>query len=90
MNPEKKIKEAVKEAQNTLARYVEPGERDCEATINKLLDTLDDTDVVQAVNESDAKEGMPGCQSENSSSPTPVTNGTSAGMSRDNSKRAMT
>lgn len=49
MDPEKRVTNAVAEAQAILARYVEPGLRDCERTINQLLDVLDDKAVVQAV-----------------------------------------
>ena len=49
MGPEKRVADAVVEAQAILARYVEPGPRNCEQTISKLLDVLDDEAVVQAV-----------------------------------------
>jgi hypothetical protein len=32
-----------REGQDILAHYVEPGPRDCETTINQLMDVLDDT-----------------------------------------------
>ncbi|SFM51064.1 hypothetical protein SAMN05216573_102197 [Bradyrhizobium sp. Rc3b] len=35
-----------------MARSVEPGPRDCEQTINQLLDVLDDEAVVQVIEES--------------------------------------
>jgi hypothetical protein len=51
MTAEKQVMEAVERAQAILARYVEPGERDCERTINDLLDVLDRDEVVAAVEE---------------------------------------
>lgn len=42
---------AVERAHAILARYVEPGERDCERPINDLLDVLDRDEVVAAVEE---------------------------------------
>lgn len=53
MNPDKRVLKAVEEAQGILARHVEPGRRDCEQTINQLLDVLDDETVVQAIEELD-------------------------------------
>lgn len=41
MGAEKEVREAVERARAILASYVEPGERDCERTINDLLDVLD-------------------------------------------------
>jgi hypothetical protein len=49
MSAEKQVLQAVERAQAILARYVEPGERDCERTINDLLDVLDRDQVVAAV-----------------------------------------
>ncbi|MDA9420943.1 hypothetical protein [Bradyrhizobium sp. CCBAU 53380] len=51
MDPER-VAKALEEAQGILARHVEPGPRDCEQTINKLLDVLDDETVVQALKDS--------------------------------------
>lgn len=51
MNAEKLVQDAVERASAILARYVEPGERDCERTINDLLDVLDRDEVVAAVEE---------------------------------------
>ena len=45
------VTRAVKEAQAILARYVEPGPRDAENTINDLLAVLDDERLVQAMEE---------------------------------------
>ena len=52
MDPEQRVAKALEEAQGILARHVEPGPRDCEQTINKLLDVLDDEAVVQALKDS--------------------------------------
>jgi len=55
MDPEQRVTKALEDAQGILARHVEPGPRDCEQTINKLLDVLDDEAVVQALNDSNEK-----------------------------------
>ena len=52
MDPEQRLAKALEDAQGILARHVEPGPRDCEQTINKLLDVLDDEAVVQALKDS--------------------------------------
>lgn len=39
---------AVEEAQAILAAYIQPGRRDSDATINRLLGVLDAGDLVQA------------------------------------------
>lgn len=49
MSPERLILAAVEQAQQTLARYVEPGKRDCEGTINELLSILDDEQLLDAI-----------------------------------------
>jgi hypothetical protein len=46
---EKRVLRAVEQAEEILARYVEPGARNCEKTINELLEVLDDRKVVSAV-----------------------------------------
>lgn len=46
-----RVTQAVKEAQAILARYVEPGPRGCQNTINDLLAVLDDERLVQAMEE---------------------------------------
>lgn len=51
MTAEKQVLEAVERAQAVLARYLESGERNCERTINDLLDVLDRDEVVAAVEE---------------------------------------
>jgi len=48
MKPEKRVTDAVEKAQDILAQYVEPGPRDCENTINQLMDVLDDTQLIKA------------------------------------------
>jgi hypothetical protein len=52
MDPEQRVAKALEDAQGILARHVEPGPRDCEQAINKLLDVLDDEAVVQALKDS--------------------------------------
>ncbi len=52
MDPEWRVAKALEDAQGILARHVEPGPRNCEQTINKLLDVLDDEAVVQALKDS--------------------------------------
>ena len=47
-DPNKSIKEAVKDAGRTLAEYLQPGGRDCEATVKELLMTLDNDEVANA------------------------------------------
>lgn len=42
------VLQALGRAQDVLAAYVEPGYRDANSTINRLLDILDDGEVVQA------------------------------------------
>jgi hypothetical protein len=55
MSADKTILNAVEETQDILAHYVEPGPRDCEKTINSLMDVLDDEELIEAVDE--AKHG---------------------------------
>jgi len=55
-DPDKVLKEAVKEATGILSEYLHPGERDCDATIQTLLSTLDNNDVAEAIIESDEME----------------------------------
>ncbi|MBW7974157.1 hypothetical protein [Bradyrhizobium sp. BR 10289] len=57
MDPERRVAKALEDAQGILARHVEPGPRNCEQTINRLLDVLDDGTVVQALK--DAKMEKP-------------------------------
>jgi hypothetical protein len=51
MKPDKLVADAVEKAQRILAEYVEPGPRDCEVTINRLMDVLDDGQLIEAVDE---------------------------------------
>jgi hypothetical protein len=51
-----RVREAVKEAQAILARYVELGPRDCQNTINDLLTVLDDERLVHGVEEEDERQ----------------------------------
>lgn len=59
MDPDKRVLKAVQEAEGILARHVEPGPRDCEQTINQLLDVLDDETVVQAIEDSRMEKPTP-------------------------------
>ena len=51
MKPEKRVTDAVDKAQDILADYVEAGARNCEDTINQLMDVLDDTQLIQVVDD---------------------------------------
>jgi hypothetical protein len=53
MRAEQRVLRAVEQAQDVLARYVEPGPRDAEKTVNDLMTILDDSDLVEAVWELD-------------------------------------
>jgi len=55
-DPDETIKEAVKDAQHTLTEYVQPGNRNCDETINKLISTLDNPEVAEAILESDIQK----------------------------------
>ena len=52
------IVRAVREAQLLLAGYLEPGHRDCEATINRLLAILDRNDLVAAIDRLEGELGL--------------------------------
>jgi hypothetical protein len=64
MTPVSRITTAVRDAQALLAAYIEPGPRDCEKTINDLLDILDDYQLIEALEEVEnagpEKEGLSG------------------------------
>lgn len=51
MSAEIEVTTAVEKAQQILADHVEPGPRDCDETINRLLDVLDDGALIEAVDE---------------------------------------
>ena len=53
MRAEERVLRAAEKAQGVLARYVEPGPRDAEKTVNDLMTILDDSDLVEAVWELD-------------------------------------
>jgi hypothetical protein len=53
MRAEERVLRVVEQAQDVLARYVEPGPRDAEKTVNDLMTILDDSDLVEAVWELD-------------------------------------
>jgi hypothetical protein len=47
------IKEAVKESIGILTEHIQPGQRDCETTVDKLTQTLDNPTMQEALEESD-------------------------------------
>ncbi len=49
---------AIREAQLILADYVTPGARNGDETVQQLLDVLDRSDVVEAVDRLEAKVGL--------------------------------
>jgi hypothetical protein len=51
MRPETEVTDGVERAQRILAEHVEPGPRDCDRTISRLLDVLDDGSLIEAVDE---------------------------------------
>jgi hypothetical protein len=55
MKPQERIRTAVVKAQAILSRYIHPGKRDCEQTVNELAEVLDDEKVVEAVKEDEAR-----------------------------------
>ncbi|MCP3395287.1 hypothetical protein NLM27_41890 [Bradyrhizobium sp. CCGB12] len=59
MDSEKRVAKAVEQAQGILARYVEPGPRDCEDTVSELMVVLDDEGVVEAVEETKMERPTP-------------------------------
>ena len=48
------IKEAVKETLGALTEHIQPGDRDCEQTVNKVTAILDNPAVERAIEESDS------------------------------------
>ena len=52
------IKEAVKESLGVLTEHIQPGQRDCETTVNKVTEILDNPVVEKALKDSDsARDG---------------------------------
>ena len=51
MSAQTEVTTAVERAQRILAEHIEPGPRDCDQTINRLLDVLDDGALIEAVDE---------------------------------------
>src|ERR1700752_846266 len=49
---------ALRDARVIVREYLEPGPRDCEQTINRLLSTLDDQKVVTAIDRLDRRYSM--------------------------------
>ncbi len=62
-DPDETMKQAVKDAQHTLTEYVHPGHRGCDETITKLISTLDNPEIAEAIRDSDcsapADTGLP-------------------------------
>lgn len=58
MNDQQRLMKAVRDAQSILARYVEPGPRDATQTVIDLLAVLDRSDVVEAMERLDLKNGL--------------------------------
>jgi hypothetical protein len=52
-DPNEKLKEAIETSLEILTDYIEPGERNCESTVNKLTKALDNDEVKEAIEESD-------------------------------------
>jgi hypothetical protein len=50
MTPQECVLDAVLRAQGILAEYLEPGPHDCEQTLARLFDVLDDEKLMRAVN----------------------------------------
>jgi hypothetical protein len=55
-DPDRTIKEAARRATGILAEYLQPGERNCEVTIERLMGVLDNDYFAEAMAESDAME----------------------------------
>ena len=58
MTDQELIVRAVREAQLVLASYIEPGRRDSEATINRLLTILDRSELVEATDRLEGALGL--------------------------------
>ena len=58
MNDQQRVVYAVREAQLILARFIEPGPRDPDKTINELLAVLDRNDVVESVDRLEVELGL--------------------------------
>jgi hypothetical protein len=59
-DPDETIKQAVKDAQHTLTEYIHPGNRGCDETISKLISTLDNPEIAEAILESDIQDQRSG------------------------------
>jgi hypothetical protein len=66
MRPQERIRTAVAKAQTIIARYINPGKRDCEETVNALAETLDDEKVVRAMKEGEGESSERGATTERS------------------------
>ena len=58
MTDQELLVRAVREAQIVLAGYVEPGPRDAERTVNKLLMILDRTELIVATDRLEGELGL--------------------------------
>ena len=54
MDPNERLKDAVEHSIETLAEHIQPGDRNCEGTVNRLAETLDNDEVKEAIEQSDA------------------------------------
>jgi hypothetical protein len=57
-DPDKRLKKAVEDSLEIIGDYIQPGERDCETTLNKLSETLDNREVQRAVEQSEKQEAQ--------------------------------
>ena len=49
---------ALEESREILGRYIEPGDRDAVATVNQLLEILDDINVVAAIDRAGRRRAL--------------------------------
>jgi hypothetical protein len=49
MKPQERMRSALLKAQTIVARYITPGRRDCEQTVNDLAKVLDDEKVLKSM-----------------------------------------
>jgi hypothetical protein len=54
-DPDKVLKETVEKTIDVVGDYVEPGPRDAEETVQKVIETVDNDTVKEAIEASDAK-----------------------------------
>jgi hypothetical protein len=63
MKPQERIRTALQKAQSIVARYIHPGRRNCQETVNDLAEVLDDEKVVLAMKETE--QSTPSAEREN-------------------------